>query len=151
MTLICLLLCLSIYLHGKTCIIHTLKLSWQHQRSPENIPPRSQRNIGLVFPICATWRRLWEVVLFPDELLLPPPVSQQMPTGCSERIIPTICKLIGKIKENPERNKFPFALSAPITVITLSQSQAPGALSKMRNSADLLRQSRERRRAFDRS
>lgn len=54
-------------------------------------------------------------------------------------------------KENPERNKFSIALSALITAITQSQSQTLWALGKMRNSADLLRQSRERRRAFDRN
>lgn len=56
-----------------------------------------------------------------------------------------------KKEENPERNEFSFALSAQITAITQSLSQTLRALGKMRNSADPLRQSRERRRAFDRN
>jgi len=95
------------------------------------------------------------MVLFPDSLPLQSPTSQQTATGYSGRIISTLCRLIGKKKKkrkaNPERNKFSFALSAPIRAIAPSLSQALRALSKMRNSADLLRQSRERRRAFDRN
>lgn len=80
-------------------------------------------------------------------------MSQQMATHCSRRTVSATCKLLGKKekKENPERSKFSIALSALITAITQSLLQALQAIGKMRNSADLLRHSRERRRAFDRN